>query len=211
MAETTHRGVLTGWAPLLRTCRLITEELKEKLSSTSYSLCARAELSNNSDPFLNSDLDFPHRYDEPAAGAPVVNIYVVGMFDHLFCMFFSFFHNNTISDDGNAWKLNKHMQDTANSFGQAFWLLMYVLLQCSSCETCFWNGPCYEQTQFDNNCAEWIPIIHQPRLENPQVEPDWRSVACHLYPLLFRLWNGVRIDLHLPSGAYLVPSIMALL
>ena len=204
-----HHGILTGWAPL-RTCRLMMEKLKENFFCTLYSLCARAELLNNSDPFLNSNLDFSHRYDEPAAGAPVVNIYVVDMFAHLFCMFFLFVHNNTISDDGNAWKLNKHMQDTTNSFGQAFWLLMCVLLQYSCCETCFWNGPCYKQTQFDNNHAEWIPMEHQQRLENPQVEPDWRSVACHLCPLLFWLWNGVRIDLYLPSGAYLVPRVMAL-
>ena len=128
-----------------------------------------------------------------------------------FAFSFSFVHNITISDDGNAWKLNTHMQDATNSFGQAFWLLMYVLLQYSCCETCFWNGPCHEQEEFNNNRAEWIPTDHQPRLENPQVEPDWRSVACHPYPLLFRLWNGVRIDLYLPSGAYLVQRVMALL
>lgn len=63
-----------------------------------------------------NDLDFPHRYDEPAADAPDVNIYVV--------------------DDG---VLTTH-------------------------------------EQFDNNRAEWIPTEHQPRLENPQVDPDWRRV-----------------------------------
>lgn len=63
-----------------------------------------------------NDSDFPHRYDEPAADAPVVNIYVV--------------------DDG--------VRTT--------------------------------HEEFDNNRAEWIPTEFQPRLENPQVDLDWRRV-----------------------------------